>query len=222
MGNNTREELQEARNEKNANYKDFENEGHGSEDKYFDKSANAWWRSLSDEERDSIETYTGSSYDRINEYLRKGKLGSHQDEEVEQLVKYAGSGLNQFKLDTNLKLYRQSGASLFSELTHLPHLTAANVNEWVKAMKGYIGSVVTDKGFTSTSTRDNIWGGRVHMEIQAPKGTKGAYVRPFSQHMSEMEFLLNHGTKFKIVGCRVGKNQYGIPVPVVIMKIVKR
>lgn len=73
-----------------------------------------------------------------------------------------------------------------------------------KDIKDLVGTVVIDKGFTSSSAtekgaKDSSDTG-MRLKITVPPGIgRGAYVQEFSDYKHEQEYLLNHGTKFKVV-----------------------
>ena len=72
-----------------------------------------------------------------------------------------------------------------------------------------IGAVFTDNGFMSTSlAQEDAFGGAVQLEIEVPKGAKGAYVGYISQQgHAESEVLFDMGQYIKILG--VNRDQYG-------------
>ena len=157
----------------------------------------------------------------MNEYLRDGKMGSGENPSLEKLILNCQKGLKKFKLDEDLRVYRQSSSQLLEQLG-IPSYdsgspwSGGNKSEFMKVLKSRIGSVVKDHGFTSTSMLKDAWGGDVKYEINIPKGTNCAYVAHMSQHHSEMELLLNRGSSFRITGVR---EEGGYPV--VTMKVIK-
>ena len=60
------------------------------------------------------------------------------------------------------------------------------------------GSIVSEKGILSTSTKQNAWGGEIRLNITIGKGVRGLPARSFSQSPSESEVILPPGTKFMI------------------------
>ena len=209
--------------ERERKYKDFNNDGYGAEDKYFDAEVKRWLSEMDYDDRLAVETYTGWKYEDINPYLREGRYGSGDDPDMERLIDNATRGLNQFVLSENMHVYRKSDDDLFHDIdVHLGH-GANSVREFVDQINASKGSVVSDKGFTSTSTRSSTWSGRVHFEIMVPKGTKCAYVDSISRNHGERELLLNRGTNFKIVSAHIKKGEgfWSSDTPVVVLQVVK-
>lgn len=70
------------------------------------------------------------------------------------------------------------------------------------------GDTFQDSAFMSTSASSGVanqFGNQynkksVSMEILAPRGTRGAYIEPFTQNFGEAEFLLPRNSKLRIVG----------------------
>ena len=60
------------------------------------------------------------------------------------------------------------------------------------------GSIISEKGILSTSTKPNVWGGKVTLKITVGKGVKGLPAKKFSQSPGEFEVLLPPGTKFLV------------------------
>lgn len=206
---------QERRDEaRNRNYKDFNNSSSDAEEKHFRGAVKEWTSAMNDDEQSGVTTYTGSTYEKMNRYLREDKMGSGQDAYMEGLINRAASGVSKFKLKDNLTVYRKSGDSIFSEIGVK---LGSSPSEFVKEINSFRNTVIRDKGFTSTSTRDSKWSGKVHFEIQVPHGTNCAYVASISHFSSENELLLNHGTRFKILGASLKGD-----VPVVRLLVVKK
>ena len=148
-------------------------------------------------------------------------MNSGENPYIEKLIRDCQRGLNKFKLDEDLRVYRQSSSQLLEQLGIPSYNTgiwgdSGNKSEFMSALKSRIGSVVKDHGFTSTSMLKDAWGGDVRYEINIPKGTNCAYVAHMSQHHSEMELLLNRGTSFRITGVREEGGE-----PVVTMKVIR-
>ncbi|EAH1503052.1 hypothetical protein D4233_14030, partial [Listeria monocytogenes] len=62
-----------------------------------------------------------------------------------------------------------------------------------------VGKTIEEKGFMSTTTISNqTFSGNVTMKINAPKGSKGAYLAHFSETPEEAEVLFNIGQKMLI------------------------
>lgn len=150
--------------------------------------------SWTSEQRAGLRTYTGGSYRQINDSLRKGnkpRAGS--------TAANAQAGMRPTTQD--LLVHRGTSASQFG--------MGGNPD----ALFSLAGQTIKEKGFTSTSVGGNAaFGGQVKMVIQVPKGTYGAYVDTISQFPGEREFLLAHGTEFKILRVEKSYNQYTVYV----------
>lgn len=202
-------------------YSDFSKKQYGYEKDHFKNDSLKWQSKMNKDELNAVQLYTGHSYREINKYLRNGLMGSGKDEHMEQIIRNAFNGLNKFELKEGIMVYRKSSSSLLSDLgvsysEGLWGVNQADLKSFVDKINTRIGSVVQDKGFTSTSTRKDVWAGDVHYEIRVPAGTSGAYVEHVSVHQSEKEFILNHGTYYKVTGARIENN-----VPVVTLQVVK-
>lgn len=147
-----------------------------------------WEMLITSEERYGVEVYTGSAYRDMNKYLRGiSKSTSYSDE-----IKYAKSALKKASLPEDTVVRRGSD---FGSLKAI--LKTDKGSEIVSNKDKFIGAVVQDKGFMSTSP--DPYGGfndDITYVIKVPKGTDAMYVAPISRHSSENELLLNAGTKF--------------------------
>ena len=147
-----------------------------------------WETLITSEERYGVEVYTGSAYRDMNKYLRGiSKSTSYADE-----IKYAKSALKKASLPEDTVVRRGSD---FGSLKAI--LKTDKGSEIVSNKDKFIGAVVQDKGFMSTSP--DPYGGfndDITYVIKVPKGTDAMYVAPISRHSSENELLLNAGTKF--------------------------
>ena len=89
------------------------------------------------------------------------------------------------------------------------------------ALQSLIGTVVTDKGYVSTSFNKDLSFSRmgstdVLMEIHTPKGAQAAYLNP-----DESEIVLPHDTRFKVIGTRLDYDVPGEPpVKVIILEVI--
>jgi hypothetical protein len=66
-----------------------------------------------------------------------------------------------------------------------------------------VGSLWEDMGFMSTAVNPgSAWSG-VKFDITLPKGVRGMYIGKRSSHSHENEFLIDAGTKFRILSVDV-------------------
>ena len=145
-----------------------------------------WLKEISREERNGVETYTGSAYISMNEYLRGQRaVTSYADE-----IKQATEALKKASLPEEVIVRRGSGYNMLRELGI--DISEANKDKM-------IGSLVTDKGFVSTSPSPS--GGfdtGIEYIIKVPKGSQAMYVDTISRHRGEEELLINRGGKYII------------------------
>lgn len=136
------------------------------------KWSKTWWNGLSSAQKQAVKTYTGSGYRDINRYLR-GKIRTNPNATaITQLSKAMRP------VDHEFTVFRG---------------TAIPISAFKK------GALWSDEGFMSTAiTPGASWTG-LKFKITIPKGTKGAYVDPFSSHVGEKEFIIDKGTKFRIL-----------------------
>lgn len=158
-------------------------------------------RAWDEHEKASLKAYTGSYYHTINGYHRKGEHSS-QDHDVMVHTRRMDSAMR--PLDQDVLLHRG---------TELVQFGATSPDQLYEL----IGKTVTDKGYLSTSVGGqaafNFKG--VLMEIEAPIGTKGAYVKPISSFSHENELILARGTKMKVIQVRREGGQMVVRVRVV-------
>lgn len=161
-----------------------------------------FWRSLTDEEREGVVQYTGSSYVSMNDYLRG--VTSRVSLGVKKLIDGCTSALNKHEISEDTLLYRGMGS--YGSLARSLGINRDDINKIVS--DGSIkGMRFVEKGFCSTGVSQAAgWSKSVTLEIVAPKGTKGLYVDPISRHQGEKELLLQRGTIFEI---REAKMDYG-------------
>ena len=156
----------------------------------------------SNQEQIAINHYTGSGYKFMNHYLRHGehaspvKFNKNETDMIEKSIHHL-KNVTQDKTNHDFHAYRGFGSH-----TNLLH-----------GLKK--GDVIHDKGFTSATLKRNTSeffsnlvdnrNKRVIAKIHIPKGTKGHYVSKYKNaknaiEMGEGEFLLHHGTHFKVTG----------------------
>lgn len=66
-------------------------------------------------------------------------------------------------------------------------------------LKSMIGKTIKDDGVISTSIKTSTWSGKLHLEIEAPKGSMMAWVQPISNHPGEDEMVVAPGTHYEII-----------------------
>ena len=145
----------------------------------------AWVKAISGNEKYGVEVYTGSAYRDMNRFLRgQSSKTSYADE-----IKLATSALKKASLPRDVIVRRGSGYNMLNDLG-VGRITPENKSN-------FIGAIVQDKGFVSTSPAPS--GGftdDIEYIIKLPKGSQAMYVDSISRHMGEEELLINRGGKY--------------------------
>lgn len=219
MMNTTNEERKAEK--KGRKYTSLDGESGSVVDSAFEKEVKEWLSKMSDEERNGVITYTGGAYKPINEYLRNGLYGTGKDPHLEDIIRRATAGLKQYTLEKDIQTYRKSTDDLLSKINVK---FKGDIDKFINEVKGFAGTEIRDKGFTSSSTSRSPWDGAVWYEIRVPSGTKAAFVKSISHFSSESEVLLSRGTHFKIVDAyrRPKATWLDEDKPVVVLQVVRK
>ncbi len=159
-----------------------------------------WEDGLTDDEKEALSDYASASgaHRILNEELREGRSTTSLSPYAKQLTERLEGALDRYYLRENIVVHRNGGMSL---------LGGANTPEKIKKL---YGKEVSDLGFTSSATRDNLGGNfkatLVSYHIKVPQGMGiGAYIKHHSDHgEKETEFLFNRGSVFRVVGSYTG------------------
>ena len=148
-------------------------------------AADQWAAGLSEAEREAITNYTGMDYRRVNRQLRAGVEPWGEVQAIER-------ALDRFDLPRGIITHRRSTASFLGGVQSL------------EAINAMVGSVVIDRGFTSSTGTEGVVGGgfgglAYHIRVPAGRGA-GAYVKKLSENDQENEFLFNRGGCYRILG----------------------
>ena len=150
---------------------------------YFSKSNPAYWDGLPSSVDEGIQEYTRNGYSRVNDMLRTGQ-DNYGYTDTDVLIGDIERGIEGYNLPDDIKVYRRSAADAYKNLG--------------------VGDTFTDEGFTSTSVSPNIGGdfGKANIEINVGNGKGvGAFIGDLSSgNGDEGEFLLQRGTKYKVLG----------------------
>lgn len=141
------------------------------------------------EQRNALRVYTGGSYTTINKCARGT---APCDPHTKALVENIKAGMKPSTQD--IMVFRKTNPASFG------------LKE-PSEMESLVGKVINDDGVISTSIRSDMWNGKLHLEIEAPKGSMMAWVQPISQHPGEDEIVVAPGTHYEVVS--VTKNPYG-------------
>lgn len=143
-----------------------------------------WLRAISSAERNGVEVYTGSAYIDMNKYLRGQRSTTSYAEEIKQ----ATAALKKASLPEEVIVRRGSGYNMLKELGI--DISEANKDK-------FVGAIVTEKGFLSTSPASGGgFGGDIEYVIKVPQGSQAMYVDTISRHRGEEELLINRGGKY--------------------------
>jgi hypothetical protein len=163
------------------------------------------WGVMSNFERAALMTYTGESYVDINQHARdlaSGKVKKGEDPDMDVMVARIQNAVNKATLSRDVMLYRG-----FKSDSLVKAFDAGTV----------VGTTIKNDAFSSTSSNRGIAEGftshttGVIVRMVMPKGYKGAMpLHKHTQNEGEKEFLLKHGTNFKVVSAetRAGKGHY--------------
>lgn len=152
-----------------------------------------WAASLSQEQKGAIHSYTGAAYSNINARLR-GLEKSFDPGNLECAQKIH-QVLSSASIPNDCIVYRGVSSKALGMLRMLPDSML-------------VKKTFTDHGFMSTSLdRNSAFGGDMLLEIEAPKGSHGAYVGDISSagHY-ESEVLFDAGQQMRIKAVRRDEN----------------
>ena len=151
------------------------------------KWTDEWLKTISSTERAGVVTYTGSAYTNMNMYLRGQSSTTRYEKEIEAAKK----ALAKAKLPQETIVRRGSGYNMLDELG-LGSVTPQNKDK-------FIGAIVEDKGFVSTSpSPSGGFSGSIEYIIKLPKGSQAMYVDSISHYQGEEELLINAGGRFVV------------------------
>lgn len=169
------------------------------------KDHTEWLKTLDDKERKAIRTYTSNDYAYINKALRNDKVkDSEFKDDIKTLKKTLSNAppltknITVTRGITNKGLEPMFGKEI-GEIV-MDALRGSRTSEAL-ALKRLENAIITDKAFMSSSYVKGGWSGDIQVDIKLPKGYKnGAFVESLSEFSSEREYLVNAGTKLRIVG----------------------
>lgn len=177
------------------------------------ETANKWIDELSFREKNSIGTYTTSSYEPINNGLRGIiKKTDTWKEKYSNHIERISNALQKSEAPMDMMVYRGSGSDCLKNMLDIETLdTFKNMSDNTKKVelleKNIVGSVLCDEGFMSTSVDKNAaFNYDIKLEIKIEKGTKGGgFIKSLSAYDKEEEYLLDKGTHLLIEGVRPGQ-----------------
>lgn len=132
-------------------------------------------------QRAALKYYTGHAYTAINKCLRgTGECSTT----VLNNIKHIKAAMK--PSTESIILHRKTNAATFGVTSPAD-------------MEKLVGKTVRDKGVISTSISAGVWHGEIYLDIEAPVGTKMAWVQPISNHPTENEMVLAPGSQFEIL-----------------------
>lgn len=153
------------------------------------KWSNKFWKTLTSPQKRKLMDYSGSYYTQINGVLRGTWAQS-------------SSVLADARTISSAMVRTEHAFTVFRGVDLGTH-------------NFKVGSLWTDKGFVSTSINRNA-GFSDHkptkLVIDVPIGTKGFYIGPNSLHPSELEYLIDRNTKFRVVSVQ-GNTVHLVAIP---------
>lgn len=141
-------------------------------------------------QREAYGDYSGNDgYRRVNGGLRneEGYRRDRMTDATRQQIADMRAGMRE--IPDNVVLYRTVGIDAFG-FPWQPEMTEERA-------RSLVGRTFHDPGFVSTSVNKRM-NKAVQLRIQAPAGTRGAYLADVSRAATEYEMLLDLGTHFKI------------------------
>ena len=191
-------------------YEDIE-----SADKVHRPQTIKYWKEWTNEEKYALYDYTCNS-DPFNIPLRNEESIQFDN------INYLKSALDKTSLDHDITVYRGVGSNGVKGLLNIESREFFLTNKEILDSKdSLVGSYVVDNAFVSTGV--NKSGGFTRKdyiyEIRCPKGTKGAYIEPFSNFGMSGDKLNWDGKSFTDMLSNEGENEFliqaGTPMKVI-------
>lgn len=153
-----------------------------------------------DEQRNSLYVYTGSSYKAINSCLREpGACPPGVSAHVANIKSAMKASTH------NIQVYRSAHPAVFG-------IKEFSTDTALKRLNEMVGKTIKDDGVISTSITNIGWDGVVKILIDVPKGSKMAWVQPISQHPAEDEIVLAPGTHYEVISFDLDTRQLRLRV----------
>lgn len=201
-------------------------------DKFHRPQTMEYWDKWTKEEKQAIYDYTSSSYS-FNRPLRNGEPIQYDN------INYLKNALDKTSLKKEITVFRGVESDGVQGLLNIESSGFFLSEEEVLDKKdSLIGQYVVDKAFVSTGVNKNGgFSSRSYIyEIKCPKGTKGAYIEPFSHfgqshdglnwdgksftdkllNTGENEFLIQAGTPMKVIDILKEENKVKVILEVVL------
>lgn len=159
-----------------------------------------WEKSLTNDEKEAISSYTTDGYEEINDYLRRRNASHRIDRDfVIKEIQNLDAAISRYHLRKDITVRRGVNKNALSQI-----LSAVEVSK----IQQLIGKIYKEEAYTSTTV---LHGNSVAttkpvvFTIHVPEGKgRGAYINQFSglNEDVEYEFLIKRGAEFKIKRAR--------------------
>lgn len=180
---------------------------------------------LSSDELEVIGEYTDTSFKRMNINLRYNRYNPKSEDLINKKITTLSNALNKSIVGKNIKVWRGCESEFIDTLLGkvVSDTPKDKINELLSKTVAK-GIVFEEKGFMSTSISPDGAHGKVMIEINVPKNSKGLYVDSISKkeisswEHREDELLLQKGYKLKIKNVEYNKNtfQYEVQADLII------
>jgi hypothetical protein len=165
---------------------------------YLENQCEEAWKKMNGDQMNALMSYTGSSYQKINEHLI-GKLKHYNDmKSLEQSITNMHEGLEKSVTDQDMLVYRRRfmGSSSYRSSEELTFYDAVDHGDGTLTRANFCSTTIAPDGIgVGTSS-----GNDTAYIIKVPKGTNGIYIKNHSYHDIEKEFILDKGLKYKVMG----------------------
>ena len=186
-------------------------------DKIFRSDAEAWFNSLTSNEKKAVEAYIDA--DSTHAEINRGLAGTAEmSESTKELIRNLSSALEKSEIKEDIWISRSISYKLAGKMLGVPYNDydgTINMDDVQKIIDS--GKVFTADTYLSTSpTYQASYPGSLDMRIFVPSGTKGAYLVPIAENVlkdgwdggstawKEFEMLLQRGYKLKATGIEHG------------------
>lgn len=144
-------------------------------------------------QKDALTEYSAFFYNEMNGHLRGFNVADevYPAEAIEKTIKNAVAGLR--PLPRPVTAFRNAGTRA------LLGRSIEDVDERMAALNALVGQTRQERGFTSTSIREDLegFGNLVRLEFEVPAGTPAAFIRDLSESPEEDELVLPPGVRYE-------------------------
>lgn len=147
---------------------------------------------MTPDEISALRFWTSNSYAEISEAMRLNNGRS----EINEYIRLINNALDKTTTTDTLYLRRGIGDKRLKEILK-------KIDGWEEDSSKAIGADYLEPSFIATTPfKNGAYGGKHHIYFKVPPGTKGAYIKEISHADDELEFLMQAGTKGRIVNIK--------------------